>query len=114
LRCFFVINFSGKRRNVGERKTGGASIVVVIFIAVSTWGAWVSKVIGLVPDFPFPFRPNPQGWTNGAVNAPPMELPVDGAVPHDCTQHAAQMRDDLPSGTYVVRISSQGRAAGRV
>jgi hypothetical protein len=43
-----------------------------------------------------------------------MELPVDGAVPHDGTQHASHMRDDLPIGTYVIRISSQVHAAGRV
>jgi len=43
-----------------------------------------------------------------------MEVPIDGAAPHDCAQHAAYMRDDLPSGAYVIGISSQVRAAGRI
>jgi hypothetical protein len=110
LRGFF--DLSGKLRNFREFKKGGASIVVVIFIAVS-WGAWVLRVIGVVPDFSVPFERG-QGWANGATNSSPVKHPVDGAVPHDRTQHAAHMRDDLPSGTYVIRISPQVRAAGRV
>lgn len=53
-------------------------------------------------------------WINGATNASPMEVPVERPVPRDCTQHAAHVRDDLPSSTYAIRISSQVRDTGRV
>ena len=113
LRGILVINFSGKLRNFGEGKIGGASIVAIVFIAVSALGAWVLKVIGLLPDGLFAFRPSRQGWAKGAINALAMEFPVDGAEPGDGAQHPSHMHDDLPSSAYVMRISSQVRAACR-
>ena len=92
---------------------GGVSIVFVIFISAKTLGRrGVKSYWACARLFPPPFERG-QGRANGAANSLPVKGPVDWAVPDDCAHHAAHMRDDLLSGTYLLRISAQGRAASR-
>jgi hypothetical protein len=60
LSCFFVVNFSGKLWNFDEPKIGGASIVVVIFIAVSILGRMGVKSCWACARFLLPFRAGPR------------------------------------------------------
>ena len=110
----FVINFFGNIRNLVRPKIGGVLIVLVIFISAKTLGhRGVKSYLACARLSPTPFE-RVQGWPNGATNASPVKRPIDWAVPDDCAHHAAHMRDDLLSSTYLLRISSQGRAASRL
>jgi hypothetical protein len=99
VRCFFVINFSGKLRNFGEPKMGGVAIVVVVFISIKTLGpGCVKNYWACARLFPPPFERG-YGWVKSAANSSPVKRPVDWAVPDDCARHAACMREDLLSST---------------
>jgi hypothetical protein len=92
---------------------GGVFIVLVIFISAKTLGRrGVKSYRACARLFPPPFERG-QGWANGAANSSPVNRPVDWAALDDCAHHAAHMRDDLLSSAYLLRISSQGRAASR-
>jgi hypothetical protein len=101
LRWLFVINLSGKLRNFGEPKIGGASIVKVMFISVGILRrSGVNDYWPCARLFPPSFERG-QRWANGPANSSPVKRPVDWAVPDDCARHAAQMRDTVRAGFHV-------------
>ena len=92
----------------------GSVLIIVVFISAKTLGRrGVKSYWPCARLFPPPFERG-QGRANGAANSSPMKRPVDWAVMDDRAHHAAYMRDDLLSGTDLLRISSQGRAASRI
>ena len=109
----FVISFFDNMRNLAGTKVGSVLIVFVIFISAETLGRrGVKSHWACARLFPPPFERG-QGWANCAANSSPVKRPVDWAVPHNCTHHAAHMREDLLGSIYLLRISFQGRAPSR-
>jgi hypothetical protein len=106
-------NFFGTIRNLVGPKMGGVFIVLVIFISFNSLGHGIVKnywaCAGL---FPPPFERG-RRLANGTANSPPVKRPIDWVVPDYCERHASHMCDDLPRGTYLLPLSSLGRAASR-